>query len=197
MFRPRSLALYNQPREFVAQDGVIRSIASDPLTDVMNDYVFTLLDTPFMTNMSNLFEEYKYVGVDIVYKPTVSQSVEFGGAGASTFTPPDLSYAFVPYSSFPTTYTLTAQRGDAVVVSSMERWTQSIVPTPLLRVYDSVLADGFSSDGPVWLNTRVKDVPHFGFVIAMEPSAAVGPSPTFGGRISIYHRVMFRKPAPL
>jgi len=159
--------------------------------------VFSLDVVPFLFNLANAFELYRIDAVDVVYKPIISEvNASHASVEDSAYTVPDLVYAFTPYSEIPTSYASAAQRGDATIVSSLERWNVLIHPVPLIRGYDSALADGFLNLGPQWINTAQPDVPHYGFNVVMEPTIADVPSPALGGRVTVHYRVSFKNPRP-
>jgi len=196
-FRSNNVALYQRPNRFTVLDPTIRAVRSDPIAEVVADYTFQLDTVPYLAGLAGYFEQYRIVRIDAVYKPIISEvSAIEGVAIASDFTPPDLAFSYKPYSAVPSTYMQVAQRGDAMIVSTMERWSTSFKPVPLFRVFESLVGDAFADIGVEWLSTVDVTAPFYGFTIAVEPSASVPPSPTFGGRVSFYYTVEFRYPRP-
>jgi len=185
---------FERIHEFIVQDPTVRAAASDPVAGTVNSYAFGMSTIPFLQQLCGVFEYYKLVGVDVVYKPFVTQvNTPYDATLAPTFVVPDLAYAWTKYSNVPTSYSLINQRGSAVIKSTMERWTSSFRPVPLMRGYQDLVSDGFLNLGPQWISTDQQDVPHYGLLLAMEPSVGVTPV-EFGGRITFHYRVQFKNP---
>jgi hypothetical protein len=180
--------------QFTAIDPAYRTVQSDPITDTLNNYIFTVVDVPYLLDMSQKFEYYRLERVDVKYQPFINQVMTFSGEGANTFTLPNLASTFDPYSSTIASFSALVQRGDARVSTATTPWSRSIRPVPLLRAFDTALVDGFVDLGPQWITRDRPDVPHYGFWIALEPSVAAGPTPSFGGRITFHLTYSFRNP---
>lgn len=192
---PGKLQLWRRPRKFVCMSPIIQAVRSDPIAQTINQFTFQVADVPYLFSMASLFEEFKFVSVKVLYKPLISEVVTAHSSVAdSHFTVPDLVCSFVPEALTFGTYEEVAQRGDTSVVSTIERWEFFLRPVPQIRGVDSLLTDARVNLGRKWISTTYVDMPHHGFVIAMEPSASIPPSPTFGGRIEFYYSVLFRYP---
>jgi hypothetical protein len=185
---------WNRIHQFTALDPAYRTVESDGLIDTLNNYIFTVVDVPFMLDISQKFQYYRLDRVDIKYQPFITQVVTFAGEGADTFTLPNVASTFDPYSSTLASFSALIQRGDASVRTATTGWSRSIRPVPLIRAFDTPLVDGFVNLGPQWITRDRPDVPHYGFWIAIEPSVAAGPSPKFGGRLTFSFTYSFKNP---
>jgi len=187
-------AAFSRTHEFIAQDSLVRTVASDPVASTVASYSFQISDVPFLVGMAALFEYFKIIQVDVVYKPFVTQVNTPSDAVASpSFIVPDMVYSWDPYSNVPTNYDLVAGRGSAVIKSTLERWSSSFRPTGLIRGYKSLTGDAFLNLGPQWISTDQPDTPHYGLLIGIEPSVGVNPV-EFGGRVTFHYRVQFKNP---
>jgi hypothetical protein len=193
---PGKLASYNRAHRFVMLDPTPRSIRSDPIADVTLGYPFAIGDNLWFLEMCDLFQEFRIVRVTILYKPLITEvNAQHSSVVASEFQVPDIVYAFHPFSDFPTSFATIKENGAAVVQSSLERFQVAIKPRPLVRVFNTGINDAFMDLGMEWLNTSDPATPHYGFIISIQPSLALGPpTPTFGGRLEFYYTVDFRYP---
>jgi hypothetical protein len=185
---------WDRPHELFVADGTNRTIVSDGVSDSIYNYTFALGAVDVIADIAQNFQFYKILEVSVVYEPIVTQVVAFSGEGAPTFIPPNIAYSFAPYSTVPSSYAGTVQRGDSAIVSSMREWRTSFKPVPLIRAFDSLTVDGFVNMGPQWITTERNDVPHYGFFIAMQPTGGLGATPEFGGRLTFYYRVVLKNP---
>lgn len=185
---------WNKPYNFVVVDPTKRALAGDPIADTVQNLLFTLDAVPFFTQLASVFQYYRFGTVEVVYKPLITEVVAFSGDGATTFTTPDVCFCTNTSSIALASYAQVQQRADATICSSTEFWRHSFTPVPLIRAFDSLTSDGFMNLGPQWIETNRQDVPHYGMALAIEPSNALGPAPTFGGRIETYIFMQFKCP---
>ena len=193
---PGLMSSWDKVRTYTLLDPVERTVQSDPIVSIVNAWNFSYTAFDLMQSLVNLHEEYRIDRITAVYKPLISEVIALDGQSlASTFVVPDLVYSFHPYSSIPPDYLTAAQRGNAKLVSSMERWACTFTPVPLLRGYESVTSDGFLNLGTQWIATAGGAVPHYGFYIVLQSNSDAGaPSPSFGGRVSFYYTISVRRP---
>lgn len=193
---PGKAKSWSMAHRFVSLSPVIQAVRSDPIATTFFKYSFQLNDVDYFKNLSQYFEEYKITRLTLVYKPLITEvTASHASAAASNFSVPDIVFCYLPYSTTLFSYDQLVSRGDSVIINSTERFQTSFRPVPLVRISDSLLADGFADTGPKWLNTQQQDVPHYGFAIAMQPTGASSlESPTFGGRIELFYSVSFRYP---
>lgn len=186
--------LWDMPYIFIKQQPGYITIGSDPLAATLINVVYRLRDVASLVTLAANFQFYRFRFIDFVYRPLVTENVAVVGSGiGSTYVVPNIVFSDNHYSNVYTTYDAVAQRGDACVVQSTRQWAHRLFPTPLVRIFDTALVDGFANIGTQWISTAANDVPHYGFVIAIEPTTAT-PSPTFGGNIAVYYSVEFRNP---
>lgn len=188
---------WSRVHQFTAIDDTYRTVESDPVVATLNSYIFRAVDVPYLADITNRFEYYRIERIDVKYQPFVTQVVAFNGeAPGADFILPNVASTFVPYSSTFSTFNSIIQRGDARVATATTAWKQTIRPVPLMRAFDTALADGFINLGPQWITRDRPDVPHYGYWIAIEPTVA-GASPTFGGRITFHYTISFKNPVGL
>jgi len=194
VFRP-SLNSWRLGRKFVMADPLTRSVESDGISPSTYSYTFDLTQVPYFADTALLYQWYRIDSIQVVYKPRITEVIASHSSVAdSTFFTPDMVYSFNPYSDVYTSYQALVQRGDAYVVSPLQSFNFRFSPIPLPRIFDNLVNDGFSNDGSKWITTSRPDVPHYGFVIGLESSAVVPPTPTFGGRLFFYYTVSFKNP---
>jgi hypothetical protein len=193
-FRP-NLKSWIAVRKFVMCDPATRAIESDGLSQSTYTFSFDISRIPYLADTAQLYQYYRIDQIQVVYKPRITEvNTPHSSALASTFFTPDMVYSFNPYSDVYSNYTALVQRGDAYVVSPLEPFRFIFRPVPLFRLFDNTINDGFANLGKKWITTSRPDVPHYGFVIGIESSASLPPTPTFGGRLFFYYSVSFKNP---
>jgi len=185
--------LWTRPYEFVKMSPGATSFVSNPLSDQIGNFVFrfsVLLDA---AALSSQFQFYRIQRVSLVYKPLITEvNYPSTEVKASEVVVPNVFVSDNHYSSTYSTCDQLKSRGDVRVVSSIQAWSHSVTPNPLLRGYDSVVSDGFINMGPQWLSTSQTDVPHYGIVIGIEPTSTTAAE--FGGALEVYYHLRFRNP---
>jgi len=176
-------------------DPRVRVVESDGISESAYNFAFAISNVPYLVLQAQLYEYFRIDNIHVIYKPKITEiQAPHSSVLDSTFVVPDLAYSFAPYSTTYSSFGHIAQRGDAVVRTTLERWIAGFRPIPLLRGFDNTINDAFMNLGPQWITTDRTDTPHFGFVLGIESSALAGPGPTFGGRLSFRYTVSFKNP---
>lgn len=148
--------------------GIKRIIGSSDISAVnagltVPTYQFKLADCPNVTEFSNLFDQYRFVMVRMIFRPRFNYSNLGGTNGASRF------FSVIDYDDM----TALAALNDARQYQSLKetRFDQDhvrcIVPRMAVAGYTTTFT-GFVNMGPQWISIASNDVNHYGIKVVIE-----------------------------
>lgn len=149
------------------------SSASVPTT-----WTFTLNQLPGFTEVTNMYDQYRLVQVDIIYEPAsrAGPTTATGTSGA-----PHLLVRVNFDGGGSATYDQMRQYDNTRVYSAYQRWEHRFVPKISMMAYNGATSTGYSvAQGSPWVNTSNPDVEYYGLQFAFPQVSA---ATVFGGTL--------------
>jgi hypothetical protein len=161
-----------------------QNISSDPLVETDFGFRFTLDSLTSYSEFSNLFEEFRIIRVEAIYR-TSNALIPLIGKILTCIDYDDS--AALPLSAL-------QQYQTAQVNSPREDFTRVIKPRVSLEVYQGATS-GYTSTPNIWLDSSNPSIAHFGFKLSL-PAQVSGASatPTLQGTIMFRYYIQCRNP---
>lgn len=122
---------------------------------------FQLNQLPGYTEFTNLYDQYRIVGVDIRWTPSVTQAI--AGATPDQQLPRLVTVADFNDGTVPTTLSNLTQYQSFRADLFNKTLFRSVKPRTALAVYNNLTNNGYAlQDGPTWVDTGSAGVQHYG-----------------------------------
>lgn len=139
------------------------SMTGSTASSVQNQYSFLLSDLPNYTEFTNLFDSYRFLGVEMVFQPVANM-----GTIASNIAPTDI-WSVVDLDGTPALgITGVQQYNTAELHNCYKPFTVKLVPKPTIGMYDGTpIAPGGEAPDGLWLDCADPNITHYGVMTAM------------------------------
>jgi hypothetical protein len=160
-------------------------------TDTFPVIAFSFQDLAQEASLANLFDQYRFDGVELIIKPS-NAVVDLHAAATPNQINPQVQIVLDFDDATALTSSAAAEQYDNVVtIMGSEGAHIRLVPAVTPAVYASSVFTGYGVTGPMWLDCNSDVVPHYGVKFAVQGLSAAS-TEFYQWNIQCWYHVSFR-----